>query len=168
MGSSNHWVILVPLIFLINQKAEAIPLANHCADVKWLLPNPCCLWSSSLLFSTLAGCFPNTCSSPSPHESPVGERGGCYGRRRREGSRESPRAAQNSGRDPGCSCNFGKIIITVKKLPAVQPSKSNRVIVAASPLTTPASPQLRSNAELLTWLILSFHSFITSIRSREP
>lgn len=80
---------------------------------------------------------------------------------------EFPRAAQNSGRDPGCSYNFRRRIITAKKLAAVQPSKSNRVIVPASPLTTPTSPQLRSNVEPFTGLILSFRSFLSFISREE-
>lgn len=94
-----------------------------------------------LIAWTLAGGFPNTCSSLSPATDPGGEQVAAMAQsKHRGGESRAPKAAQNTGRDPGWSYNFCKIKITVKKLPAVQPSKSNRVIVPASPLTTPTSP----------------------------
>ena len=74
-------------------------------------------------------------------ESPIGEHGGCCGRKERGESGEFARDAQNSGMDPGCSDSFCQIII-VKILPAVQTSKSRGVIVAVRYLMTPASAEI--------------------------
>lgn len=90
MVSSNHDATLISLVFLINQKTEAIPPAKPLSWCEVTPPKAHAVCGLRPYWLELwLGTF-QTHVSLSPDESPIGEHGGCYGRQRRGGSRVPP------------------------------------------------------------------------------